>query len=230
MTFLASGSMIQTLPLKLTTPGQTSKNNSINLVFLRWNIDPLTQSTTFLDLRITIKNRQIVTTTYQKPLNLYLDVPTLSTHPPSCFKGLVTGELHGYWAQNTNETDFISITTNFILRLIQRGRQLNRIIPIVQIVASNIDDINTKVTTQKPNQDETLYIHWRFHPSSINNQTIRKIYNEALKDHDGFHKMMIAMSRPKNLRDILCNTNLPDITNRNMSHILKKIHDEAHST
>jgi hypothetical protein len=194
---------------------------------LKWNIEPLTLSTTFMDLCITIKDDRIITTTYQKPLNLYLYIPPLSAHPPSCFKGLVTGELHRYWTQNTNEADFISITTKFILRLIQRGHQLNQILPILQTAAYNIENTNTKEITSNTTHDDTLYIHWQFHPSSINKHTIRKIYNNTLKDHDGFQSMRIAMSRTKNLRDILCKTNLPDITHKNVSDILHKITDEA---
>jgi hypothetical protein len=82
---------------------------------LRWNVEPLTTSSTFLDLSLSIKDGQITTATFQKPLNLYLYTPPLSTHPPSCLKRLITGEIYQYWLQNTEEADFIKITTNFIL-------------------------------------------------------------------------------------------------------------------
>jgi hypothetical protein len=35
--------------------------------------------------------------------------------------------------------------------------------------------------------------------------------------------MLIAMSRPPNLRDILCRTNIPNLPGRNTSDILEKI-------
>jgi hypothetical protein len=35
--------------------------------------------------------------------------------------------------------------------------------------------------------------------------------------------MRIALSRPRNLRDLLCHTKLPIIENRNASDFLKKI-------
>jgi hypothetical protein len=43
-----------------------------------------------------------------------------------------------------------------------------------------------------------------------------------LKVHDNFPRMRIAMSRPKNLRDILCRTSIPDLSDHNTSDILYK--------
>jgi len=140
---------------------------------LQWNIESLTDSTTFLDLSIKIKGNKLITTTYQKPLNLYLYIPPLSAHPSSCLKGLITGEIYRYWSQNSNTEDFINITTNFILQLTQRGHQIHQLILMLQTAAANIDNINIKKEKQKDtHDDDTLYIHWRHHPSNINNQTI----------------------------------------------------------
>jgi hypothetical protein len=107
---------------------------------LQWNIEDLTSSTTFLDLTITIKDQKIHTTTFQKDLNLYLFIPPISAHPTSCFKGLIVGELLRYWNQNSSSEDFINITNNFILHLLQRGHLLKDVIPILQSVASTIDN------------------------------------------------------------------------------------------
>jgi hypothetical protein len=192
-------------------------------------VESLTHSTNFLDLTITIKNQHLVTNTFQKPLNLYLYIPPLSAHPISCFKGLITGEIYRYWLQNTNEEDFIKITTSFILRLLQRGHQLNQIIPILQTAASNIDNINTRKKLTTTDSEDTLFIHWRYHPSDINKNTIRKIYDNTLKGFDGFKQMRLAISRPKNLRDILCKTELPNIPNRSVSNILHKLKTEEPS-
>ena len=60
---------------------------------LRWTIETPSTSSTSLDLTITINEGKIHTTTYQKPLNLYLYIPPLSAHPHSCIKGLITGEI-----------------------------------------------------------------------------------------------------------------------------------------
>ena len=190
---------------------------------LQWNIEDLTSSTTFLDLTITIKNQKIHTTTFQKDLNLYLYIPPTSAHPTSCFKGLIVGELLRYWNQNSSSEDFINITNNFILRLLQRGHLLRDITPILQSAASTIDNTlnHRSRSIMDHQQDDTLYIHWQFHPKGIDKGKLRQLYNNTLQHNDNFTNMRIAMSRPTNLRDILCRTNIPTIPNNNTSDILK---------
>jgi predicted DNA-binding protein (UPF0251 family) len=68
---------------------------------LRWKIEQLSLQTVFLDLNIQLKDQKIITSTYQKAMNLYLYIPPLSAHPPSCLKGLIAGEMRLYWLQKT---------------------------------------------------------------------------------------------------------------------------------
>ncbi len=180
---------------------------------LQWNIEDLTTSTTFLDLSISIKDNQLYTSTFQKPMNLYLYIPPLSAHPKSCFKGFITGEILRYWNQNTDEEDFISITAQFIQRLLKRGHLLSNIIPIIRTAASTIDNrfSNDQYSTNRnPKHDNTLFISWEYHPNGISKSTIHKIYEKTIHNHVDFEDMKIAVSRPKNLRDLLCRTRLPD--------------------
>jgi hypothetical protein len=60
---------------------------------LEWIIESPSNKTTFLDLNLELKNCKIQTSTFQKALNLYLYIPPNSTHPPSCLKGLISGEM-----------------------------------------------------------------------------------------------------------------------------------------
>lgn len=194
---------------------------------LKWNIENLSKSTTFLDLKLSIQQGLLITSTYQKPMNLYLYIPPMSAHPPSCFKGLITGELLRYWRQNTNINDFMSILSSFIQRLLQRGHNLDTLIPALQTTASLIDNRNTATlinnNDMKEHDDATLYIHWQYHPNDIKKSTIRAIYNQTLQGIDNFHTMKIAMSRPKNLRDYLCHTRLPDMSDKNISNLLHEL-------
>jgi hypothetical protein len=74
-----------------------------------------------------------------------------------------------------------------------------------------------------------MYIHWPFHTTDISKNKIRRLYNQTLQGHDGFKNLKMAISRPKNLRDILCKTDLPIIQNKNVSNILKQIKsDDTH--
>ncbi len=167
---------------------------------LEWTIEGPSRRTNFLDLDISIKDNVITTSTFQKAMNLYMYIPPLSAHPPSCFKGLIAGELRRYYLQNNTE-DFKEILTKFIGRLLDRGHNIEDISPLLLQAANNLDrqPINRATDTGQ----STLYIHWTHHPKGPQRRDIRHIYNDTLKDILPFDRMQIALSRPKNLRDIL---------------------------
>jgi hypothetical protein len=60
---------------------------------LQWKCETPSKKTVFLDLELDLYNSSVRTRTFQKEMNLYLYIPPLSAHPPSCLKGLITGEL-----------------------------------------------------------------------------------------------------------------------------------------
>jgi len=78
-------------------------------------------------------------------MNLYLYIPPSSAHTPSCFKGLIAGELRRYWLQN-NPADFQNILVNFITRLLARGHKLGYIAPIFRNAAVLLDKNPTSNT------------------------------------------------------------------------------------
>ena len=141
------------------------------------------------------------------------------------------GELLRYWKQNSSKRDFINITNNFISRLLQRGHFLEDLIPILRSAAATIDNAANNIQEQSIDlkSDEALYIHWQFHPKDINKSKIRQIYNTTLKGHDNFQHMRVAMARPKNLRDILCHTNLSMIPHHNVSDILHNLPSQTNN-
>jgi hypothetical protein len=210
-------------------PWESFKTHLNSFGNLRWNIEDPSLSTTFLDLEIRIHGNQLLTKTYQKPMNLYLYIPPLSAHPNSCFKGLITGEILRYWLQNSNTEDFIHMTSLFIQRLIQRGHTISNITPILRTAAALIDNDRTRPTTEKNRNNNTLFIHWKHNPNNIDRSIIRTIYNNTLRGIDNFQQMKIAVSRPPNLRDLLCHTQLPELNNNNVSNFIPT-HLDSHST
>jgi len=196
---------------------------------LKRNIEELTKHTNFLDLQISIKDNKIHTKTFQKDMNLYTYIPPLSAHPNSCFKGLITGEILRYWCQNSNKKDFINITSLFIQRLVNQGHQINDIVKTLMSAAASIDNAATGTynrslsNQERSNNDNTLYIHWRYHPHDVSKHTIRNVYNATLKGTDGFSQMRIALSRHKNLREILCRSQLDPNNNVQVSEIINSL-------
>ena len=73
---------------------------------LVWESSGPSRKDIFLDFNLTLNNhRTISTSTYQKPMNLYLYRPPSSAQPPSILFGLIYGTLHRfYWHTRINKT------------------------------------------------------------------------------------------------------------------------------
>ena len=83
------------------------QNDMNNFGSVRWEFEPLTTKTTFLDLTITLLLKHtshrsiddfysIQFQTFQKPMNLYLYIPPHSAHPPGTIRSLVYNQLRKY--------------------------------------------------------------------------------------------------------------------------------------
>jgi hypothetical protein len=176
---------------------------------LSWTVEELSTQTNFLDLYVSVKENSIVFSTYQKPLNLYLYIPPSSAHPTSCLKGLIKGKLQRYWLQNQSQ-DFQDLATKFIERLHARGHSIDNLRNIfIQAAESlNLSQRISSENTLETNNDNSLYIHWTYHPKDLQRQDIRKLYESILEPYTPHNRMVVAISRPKNLRDVLTKTEL----------------------
>jgi thiamine kinase-like enzyme len=190
-------------------------------------------------LNITINsNNKIEISTFQKEMNLHLYNPPSSAHPPSCLKGLITGELFRYKKQNNNE-DFMKITTSFLERMAARGHKIENLTPLFHEAAATIDKKlftsylkNTEPSSENSNSNQkSLYFHWKYHLHGITNSIIRHHYNKYLKNHlQIFNKMTLAILRPANLRDKLTRTALQLPTGDTISSRLTAKHKQNQSS
>jgi len=183
------------------------KNDLNSWVGLHWKTEEPSHKTVFLDLNIQITVVKIHTSTYQKSLNLYLCIPPLSVHPPSCFKGLITGEIRRYWLQNDPKT-FQDILAKFLEHLLNKGHTLENLIPLIKHTASLLDSSITNPIESPYPTDNTLYIHRTYHPNGLQRHDIRQLYDAILKPYLNFEKMTVDISRPTNLRDVLTSAKL----------------------
>jgi hypothetical protein len=174
---------------------------------LQWTIEKPSSSTTFLDLQISIINQRIHFSTFQKPLNLYLYLPPLSAHPTSCLKGLLKGELYRYWTQN-DPIHFKLLVTKFIERLHARGHSLTNLTPLLTQAAASLVNNKTQEVSAKDSDHDTLFIHWVHHPKGLSGNDIRRCYKQTLEPHLNYNRMIVAISRPKNLKDALTRATL----------------------
>ena len=201
-----------------------------NWASLRWKIENRSNKTVFLDLNINLINTKIHTSTFQKDLNLYLYIPPLSAHPPSCLKGLIAGEIRRYWLQNEPE-DFLQILSKFIERLLNRGHRLENLTPIINQVARSLDNQLTRTSHNSPadidQENTTLFIHKTYHPNGLQSHHIRGIYDNILKPHLPFEKMTVAISRPTNLRDLLTSAKLKKPMHLNVQDLINTLERES---
>jgi hypothetical protein len=70
-------------------------------------------------------------------------------------------------------------------------------------------------------ESKTLYIHWPFHPNGLCQRKIRQIYNKTLKPYLDYDRMQIAISRPRNLKDIQTKSALKLPPNLNLESLLQ---------
>ena len=182
---------------------------------LKWTVEPLGYEVNFLDLTVSIgENRRIKTKTFQKPLNLHLYIPPSSAHPPGMLRGLIFGTLRRFWTQNTNINDYRNITTKFAGHLMDRGYKREEIAPLFQEISNRLDEEASKggpkTQPNKSSPGKSLFYHVEFHPHDIGRRAIRAAFDRHLKAATDFDRFVVAFHRPKNLRDELTRTRLPE--------------------
>ena len=217
-------------------PGEhTWQNLQQDLSFgrMNWSVDKPSNKTNFLDLTITINNKSHLThKTYEKPLNLHNYLSKHSAHPPGTFKSLIVGFFRRYWLMNSEEKDFVNQITKFAERLCKRGYSKNEI-------NKAFTDISFKLQNQmkfrkvyvrsnkeiKNKNKNTLFFKRTYHPKSVKNHSLQRIYTETLGKINLFDNMIVCNKRPKNIRDILMPSFLQLINGENPSDLLLDIRE-----
>jgi hypothetical protein len=141
---------------------------------LHWEIDEPSSSTDYLDLTITIKDRRIITRTYQKEMNLYQYLPPHSSHPLSTLRGMIYSLMRTYFKQNTLEQDYISTVTLMFHHLLARGWDrytLKDTILAADVKLQQLDQQvnpleNQAIAAPRPPR-ESVFFHLPYHPHDI---------------------------------------------------------------
>jgi hypothetical protein len=80
------------------------------------------------------------------------------------------------------------------------------------VSVNNSNDASSKI----------LYVHWPYHPNGLKQQKIRQIYNDMLQHALDYEHMQVAISRPKNLRDILTRAALKLPNNIDINDVIQQ--------
>jgi hypothetical protein len=191
---------------------------------LNWEVEQPSIKVDFLELTITIqKDGTIATKTFQKMMNLYLYRTPESCQPESIVRSFVYGALHRYFWQNTFECDFITFTELLFLRMIDRGHQHCRLIPIFQkavkkVITSKLPNPTLQPSTTNDDDETTnndIYIHLPHHPNNPTTNELRTITNNLKKvitssSNLELNRIIIAYSKAPNIGDLCKRHQLED--------------------
>jgi hypothetical protein len=162
-------------------------------------------------------------------MNLYLYIPPGSAHPKNMLYGLVYGRLRAYRLQNTRTDDFVKMSLLLGKRLCARGYSLHTLLPIFKKASEKLLLLTqyqilyrTPLLEPPPadttvDEDKPLIFHIEHHPRGITRQQICAAYSETIGPLITDRNLIIAVSRPKNIRDRVCSTRLYDIPGDNPS-------------
>jgi hypothetical protein len=155
-----------------------------------------------------------------------LYIPATSTHPEACFQGTVIGNVIRYWKQNTSIKDFGQLLTQFAEHLCRRGHETRKVTEGIEKATKYIDEgllSRSNSTKMSATNKRTLFLHWKYHPNDITRQALRRLYGETLAGKDGFDKMTICYSRPRNLREALTKTSLLEPEGERVSDLINSL-------
>jgi hypothetical protein len=116
---------------------------------------------------------------YQKPMNLYLNIPPLSAHPPSCIKVFITGKLRWYCLQN-DTSHYQEILIKFIQQLTERGYDIKNLTLLLIQPATTLD-ANTTQNKIKNYDSNALFIRWKYHLNRVGKKVQYATYKENIK-------------------------------------------------
>jgi hypothetical protein len=182
---------------------------------LEWEPTEPGRSVTFLDFTLQLNNNHgITTTTFQKPMNLYLYRPPSSAQPPSILYGLIYGSLHRYFWQNSNKRDFERFATLLFHRLQARGHASSNLSKLFLKAAHRVDRSSIPAAKTRTNEvslpDGSCFLHVPFHPQDTTRRELQSLFTTSCKaafhnDDDNFDmsRLIIAYSRAPNISDLV---------------------------
>ena len=180
---------------------------------LHWKPEQQGPKVHFLDLWVSISpNHRLETSTYQKPVNMYLYRCPSSAQPPSTLFGLIYSTLHRYYWHNTHLEDFAKYTELFFNRLLDRAHTRCSLTPLFVKAAKKI--ASSKMPNPKPgfkkltkDNDGIIFVHLPYHPQLPPRRDLKQHTDELLSqiravDNNKIHRIIIAFSRSTNLGDV----------------------------
>ena len=185
---------------------------------LTWDTTEPAKSAVFLDLNISIEGGRIVTTTYQKPLNLYLYIVPSSNHSPKQIKAIIFQLMKRYRLQNTRYSDYVKFTMLLYRRHLARGHLPKDVWPYFKQAHKKLKNLPLESPQQQQEEEAPLdpnnlftkemrpsYLHFVYDKYDIPAHVIQQLHTRHCSSFEktlGLLPPKVCYSRPKNIGDL----------------------------
>ena len=166
---------------------------TVNNGCLDWEFSPRSNSVIFLDTVISIVDRRIETSLYEKPLALHLYLPPHSCHPPGVTKGLVMGEVLRISYLCSREEDIHANLRKFYRRLCASGHNETTLNNLFNLAIENAEKYMAMTLLQREQlRDDKreaakrrVYLKIPFHPSDPPRRLLQKMWRNLVSNPPG---------------------------------------------
>lgn len=156
---------------------------------LEWVFTERSMSAVFLDMTAKIQlDGSIKTSLYEKPMALYLFIPSHSAHPPGVLHGHICGNVLRIFRLNSDEEDIIQDTLEFFQRFTRRGYNRDVLTPFFLKAIDNARNFlatskETRAANKARKHEEAtrrLYLHIKYHPQNPTAHQIQQLFDETV--------------------------------------------------
>jgi hypothetical protein len=186
---------------------------------IQWEFTERSRAINFMDLTLTMQGNIIVSTLFEKQINLHLLIPPLSAHPPGNLTGLVLGMSYRIHCICSNPYDIKTKVKQLYNRLRARGYKPSDLKPLFQRAAEKALQHNIPSTPQATLDEPVIFFHVQYHPNGPPSRDIQKTWRDTISEppqcrtlasyasHNGppieLRRMIVCYSRAQNLGNLL---------------------------
>jgi hypothetical protein len=151
---------------------------------LEWIVSPPSQVVDFMDLTLSIKEDNIITTLYEKPSNFHFYIPPHSCHPPGLLRGMVYGMVNRLYTLVSDGDDIRPRTITTFRHLQRRGyqsRDLHDLFSSAITRAIEKKSIPPPPNVVYPEELRTIqFFHIEYHPMNMPSRTIQSLWSNFI--------------------------------------------------
>ena len=199
---------------------------TVNSGGLNWTFTDRSNQVDFMDMTIKIVGSKIETDLFEKPLALHLYIPPHSCHPPGVIIGIVMGNVLRIFQLCSREADIENHLCKFFARLLDRGYQSKKMIPLFDRAICNAKTYLSRSDAYRKHLKEIkkaankrrIFLHLPFHPDNPPARVLQQLWREYVFSPQGELKLNQLTNRQGELVPIdsmvLAYSRAPNIGNK----------------